>query len=103
MGVNQATGEILAAVASTNNLSDDRALGKLLDGIDEEIEQVSGDGAYDKRKCYDAIAARGANATIPPRKDAVSWKDHPETGEVHPRNRVLERIDEVERQQWKHS
>jgi IS5 family transposase len=101
VGVNEATGEILAVVASTNNLSDDQALSELLDGIDEEIEQVSGDGAYDKRKCYDAIAARGANATIPPRKDAVRWEDDAETGEVHPRNRTLERIDEVGRQQWK--
>ncbi len=29
------------------------------------------------------------------------WEDNPETGEVHSRNRVLERIDEVGRQQWK--
>lgn len=101
VGVNEATGEILTAIASTNNLSDDEALDELLDGIDEEIEQVSGDGAYDKRKCYDAIAARGANATIPPRKDAVNWEDDPVSGEVHPRNRVLERIKQVGRQQWK--
>lgn len=36
IGVNEATGEVLAAVASTNNLSDDEALSDLLDGIDEE-------------------------------------------------------------------
>jgi len=101
VGVNEATGEILAAVASTNNISDDEAFGDLLDGIEHEIEQVSGDGAYDKRKCYNAIAKRGAIATIPPRKDAVRWEDDPESGDVHPRNQVLEQIDEVGRQQWK--
>lgn len=101
VGVNEATGEILAAVASTNNLSDDEALVDILDGIEQEIEQVSGDGADDKRKCYDAIATREAKATIAPRKDAVMWEDDPETGEVHSRNRVLERIDAVGRQQWK--
>ncbi|PSB49488.1 IS5/IS1182 family transposase [Cyanosarcina cf. burmensis CCALA 770] len=101
IGVNEATGEILSAVASTNNLSDDEALADILDGIEQEIEQVSGDGAYDKRKCYEAIATREASSTIPPRKDAVMWEDDPETGEVHPRNRVLQRIDEVGRQQWK--
>ncbi len=53
---------------------------------------MSGDGAYDKRKCYNAIAAREASSTIPPRKDAVMWSDDPETGEVHSRNQVLERI-----------
>lgn len=101
LGVNEATGEILAAVASTNNLSDDEAFADLLEGIADEIEQVSGDGAYDKRKCYDQIAARGAKATIPPRQDAAIWQDDPQTGEVPPRNRVLERIDQVGRQPWK--
>jgi hypothetical protein len=101
VGVNEATGEILAAVASTNNVSDDEAFGDVIDGIDEEIEQVSGDGAYDKRKCYDKIAARKAKPTIPPRKDAVMWEDDPEIEQPHPRNQVLERIEQVGRQQWK--
>jgi len=62
---------------------------------------VSGDGADDKRKCYDEIAAGGARATIPPRKDAVMWEDDPVSLKVHSRNRVLERIDQIGRQQWK--
>lgn len=86
VGVNEATGEILTAVASTNNLSDDEAFADLLDGVEEKIEQVSGDGAYDKRKCYDKIATREAKATIPPRKDAVMWEDDPVSLEVHSRN-----------------
>ncbi|MBD2309933.1 transposase [Chroococcidiopsis sp. FACHB-1243] len=57
----------MAAVASTNNLSDDEAFADILDGVEEKIEQVSGDGAYDTASCYDEIAARGAKATIPPR------------------------------------
>jgi hypothetical protein len=28
------------------------------------------DGAYDTRKCHDAIADRGAHAVIPPRRNA---------------------------------
>ena len=100
MGVNEATGEILAAVASTNDVSDDEAA-DILSGIADEIKQVSGDGAYDKRKCYDAIMAQRGKATIPPRKDAVKWSDDPETGEVHPRNENLEQIAEVGRQRWK--
>ncbi len=81
--------------------SDDEALGDLLDGIDQEIEQVSGDGAYDKRKCYDAIAARGAQATIPPRKDAIRWEEQSSSGEEHSRNQALERIEALGRQGWK--
>jgi transposase len=38
--------------------------------MDEEIGSVTADGAYDTRKCHDAIADRGAHAVIPPRKNA---------------------------------
>ena len=100
IGVNEATGEILAAVASTNNLSDDEAFGDLLDGVEEKIEQVSGDGAYDKRKCYDEIAARGAKATIPPRRDAVMWEEN-ENADPHPRNENLRQIHKLGRSRWK--
>lgn len=35
---------------------------------------MTADGAYDTRKCHDAIAARNAHAVIPPRKNAKPWK-----------------------------
>ncbi|SDF61196.1 hypothetical protein SAMN04488105_13521, partial [Salipiger thiooxidans] len=35
---------------------------------------VTADGAYDTRKCHDAIAERGAHAVIPPRRNAKPWK-----------------------------
>ncbi len=33
-------------------------------------------GAYDTRACHAAIAARGAAAVIPPRKNGKPWKEH---------------------------
>ncbi len=44
-------------------------LPELLDQIpsEQEIGSVTADGAYDTRKCHDAIADRGAAAVIPPR------------------------------------
>ena len=41
---------------------------------DQEIASVITDGAYDTRKCHDAIAERSAQAVIPPRKNAKPWK-----------------------------
>ena len=41
---------------------------------DQDISIVTADGAYDTRKCHEAIAARGAHAVIPPRKNAKPWK-----------------------------
>ncbi len=41
---------------------------------DQKIASVTADGAYDTRKCHDAIAERRAHAVIPPRKNAKPWK-----------------------------
>jgi hypothetical protein len=41
---------------------------------DQDIGSVTADGAYDTRKCHEAIAAREAHAVIPPRKNAKPWK-----------------------------
>ncbi|TYB80765.1 transposase, partial [Oceaniovalibus sp. ACAM 378] len=59
-----------------SHIGDARILPDLLSQIpaQEEIASVTADGAYDTRKCHDAIADRGANAVIPPRKNAKPWK-----------------------------
>jgi hypothetical protein len=41
---------------------------------DQDTGSVTADGAYDTRKCHDAIAARDAQAVIPPRRNAKPWK-----------------------------
>ena len=47
--MDEASGEIVAAVVTTNDYHDSQLLPDLLEQVDEEIEQVSGDGAYDRR------------------------------------------------------
>jgi IS5 family transposase len=47
IGVNEASGEIVSAVVTTNNVSDNEVFEDLLDGVSGTVEQVSGDGAYD--------------------------------------------------------
>ena len=41
---------------------------------DQDIRNVTADGAYNTRKCVESIAARGANAVTPPRKNAKPYK-----------------------------
>jgi len=77
LGVDEATGEIVAMVVTTNDVADGEVLEALLEQIEDEIEQVSTDGAYDHRHCYDAIAAKGAKAVIPPPQgcqDLAAWE-----------------------------
>jgi hypothetical protein len=101
LGVDEATGEILAAVVSTNDITDADVLGDILDGVNGEIEQVSADGAYDQRKCYDAVRKRKARTAIPPRKGARIWQHGNTKAERHNRDENLRRIRKVGRKAWK--
>jgi len=101
LGVDEATGEIVAAVVTTNNYSDGQVLPDLLDQVDEAVRQVSGDGAYDKRNCYDAIRAREATATIPPQHNAKIWQHGNTKAERLVRDQNLRRIRQVGRGAWK--
>jgi hypothetical protein len=74
LGIDEVTGEIIAAVVTTNGIWDGPVLNDLLEQIEAEIEQVSADGAYDHAHCYDEITERGAKPVIPPRRDAVIWQ-----------------------------
>ncbi|MPQ96317.1 IS5 family transposase, partial [Thioclava sp. JE_KL1] len=71
----------------------------LLDQIpeDEEIGSVTADGAYDTRKCHDAIAERGAHAVIPPRRNAKPWK----TAGAIARNEALRASKYLGRALWR--
>ena len=88
-------------------------LPELLDQIppDQEIASVTADGAFDTRKCHDAIAARGAAAfghalepvagtpSLPPRKNAKPWK--PDTAGAVARNEALRASRRFGRTIWR--
>jgi hypothetical protein len=75
IGIDEETMEVRAVEVTSSNIGDAPMLPELLNQIhdDQDIGSVTGDGAYDTRKCHDAIAARNAHAVSPPRKDAKPW------------------------------
>lgn len=72
IGVDEDTLEVRGVSSATGNVGDAPVLPELLNQIpaDHVIGSVTADGAYDTRKCHDAIAARNAYAVRPPRKNA---------------------------------
>ncbi|MCR9140067.1 MAG: IS5 family transposase [Alphaproteobacteria bacterium] len=76
IGIDEETLEVRAVEVTGSNIGDAPMLPELLTQIpsDQDIGSVTADGAYDTRKCHEAIAARGAHALIPPRKNAKPWK-----------------------------
>ncbi|PSB32201.1 IS5 family transposase [Stenomitos frigidus] len=101
LGVDEATGEILAAVVTTNDFHDGEVLNDVLEQIEGAIEQVSTDGAYDHSHCYDEITKRGAKPVIPPRNDAVIWQHGNRKAPPHPRDENLRSIRKHGRKKWK--
>jgi hypothetical protein len=101
VGIDEKTLEIRAAEFTTSDIGDAPILPELLDQIppDQEIAAVTADGAFDTRKCHDAIAARGAAAIIPPRKNAKPWK--PDTAGAVARNEILRTSKRVGRTIWR--
>lgn len=66
--------EIPAIEVTSNSVGDAPMLPELLAQVAAPIASVSGDGAYDTKACHAAIAAVGATAVIPARKNAQLWK-----------------------------
>lgn len=76
LGIDEETLEVRAVDVTSSNTGDAPILPDLLDQIppDQDISSVTVDGAYDTRKCHDTVAARNAQAVIPPRKNAKPCK-----------------------------
>ena len=72
MGIDAQTLEIRAIEVTDNSVGDAPMLGQIL--TDEPVASISADGAYDAKACHAAKAQWGAQAVIPPCKNAKAWK-----------------------------
>ena len=96
-------GEVLAVVLTENRISDDAVVAEMLAQIEEDLLSCAGDGAYDKRKVYDALHQHSPDADIliPPRKNAHIWQHGNSKQERHKRDENLRYIRKHGRNQWK--
>ena len=67
--------------------------------MDERIDLVYTDGAYDTKHCRQVILDRDAHAVIPPRKNAKLWKDKKLI--YFERNELLKTVKRLGRSIWK--
>ena len=91
MGIDESTG------------SDGEVFPDLLEQVEEDIDCVSADGAYDIRACYDALDQREAKANIPPRKNAVLAHHGNCTSKPLTRDENIRAIRSLGRKKWKKS
>ena len=107
LAIDEASGQILGAVLSTNDVADSAALPALLEQVEEPIGQLSGDGSYDKRPCYETLGKRQEEqgqplrVTIPPRQGARIWQHGNSKAQRLARDENLRRVRQVGRRKWK--
>ena len=101
LGIDAHTLEIRAIEVTDNSVGDAPMLPELLAQIplDEPVASVGGDGAYDTKGCHAAIAQRGAQAVIPPRKNARPWRQTLEG--AGGRNEALRACQRLGRRIWR--
>ena len=101
LGVDERTKEIVAVELTASRVHDSQPLPSLLAQIPDPIGQVSGDGAYDTRVCYEAVLQRGATPVLVPRRTAQSCPAKDPAGWRAARNRVLQRVAAHGRSTWR--
>jgi hypothetical protein len=103
VGANPDTGEIQVAVLTGNNTSDDAVVKEMLEQIEQTLLSCAADGAYDKRRVYDALNLHSPQVEIliPPRKNAHIWQHGNSKEERLKRDENLRYIRKYGRQQWK--
>ena len=102
LGIDAQTLEIRAIEVTDNSIGDAPMLPCLLEQIaeQEDLLSVSADGVYDTKACHEAIAQRGAQAIIPPRKNAKWWKEGKSAG-AKVRNEAVKACQRFGHRLWK--
>ena len=101
IGVDPETHFIHAHTLTDNSADDAGQVEDLLDQVEQDIDEFSGDGAYDKRKCWDRLEEQKIIGIIPPQVNANYWVDKKGKLLKHGRNKILKQIDKRGRAEWK--
>lgn len=104
IGVDEQTGDILLGEVTDNDTADCEMLAPLLKQLPKHtpIHQVSGDGGYDRRMCYEALKKKGVSViAIPPQRHAKIWRHGNRKEERHVRDENLRSVRKCGRKHWK--
>ena len=105
VGVNEATGEVVAQTLTSHRIDDASQVVDLLSQVEEAVGAVGGDGAYDRQKVFDALAAPPSGPPIEPiivlRKDAIIQQHGNCKAPPLARDEILRAMRQKGRKGWK--
>jgi len=100
LGMDAASGRIVAATLTDRSVDDATQVGPLLDQVSSPVASLTGDGAFDRSSVYADMHERHPEAAVivPPRRDAALS----ETAEIAPtqRDRHIQAIKARGRMAW---
>jgi len=99
LAVDDVSQSIQASLLTADDVHDCEVLPGLLDQIEQPIDQVTGDGAYDTHDAYASVIEKGASPCFPPRKNATR---HNPTDEAYRlRNHAVSQVHYHSLKYWK--
>jgi len=103
VGANPDNGEIQVVILTGNDISDDAVVKEMLAQIEQTLLSCAADGAYDKRRVYNALDQHSPDVEIliPPRKNARIWQHGNSRKDRLKRDENLRSIRKHGRQHWK--
>jgi hypothetical protein len=107
LAINSKTQMIEACELTELGVQDCEGLTPLLDAIENPIEKVIGDGAYDRFRCYEEVEKRNAKGVFPPQHNAVTSsertgnKKKASPGAVAQRDEAIKGVRKLGRAEWK--
>ncbi len=99
--------DIVALDVTESVRLDGNYLPGLIKKIDDPVEQITGDGAYDKQNCYECAHQRGAKPVFPPQHNAAVQRSKlKKNPALIPRDELITRLNssadkEAELRCWK--
>jgi hypothetical protein len=70
LAVNESDSQILSVVLTDNSYKDNEVFEELMYDVKAEVDQATGDGAYDAKNCWHWTEENGVRGVFPPRKGA---------------------------------
>ena len=99
MAIDESTNEIEASILTADEVHDCETLPEPLSQIENDIEQVTGDGAYDTHDSYAAAIDKNAKPCFPPRKNAT--RSNPKDEAYRLRNHAVSQVGYHDLAYWK--
>lgn len=101
LAVNEADNQILSMLLTTNSFKDNEVFEDLMDQVEADVDQATGDGAYDAKNCWNWAENNKVRGVFPPKINAKIQVHGNTDQKSSQRDKLLRLRRKVGKKQWK--